>query len=92
MKIKNMPKLQSPFIREMKGNKYLVTNKITPDYEWVFEDESVMAIEKLEEVYNKLTDEVNKLSDSYQLSYFELYGILEAIKCELFNQDRDKYE
>jgi len=46
-KIKDMPKLKSPFIREMKGNKYVVTPKIEEGYEWVFEDESVMAIEKL---------------------------------------------
>ena len=42
-----MPKLESPFVREMVGNRYLVTDKITEGYEWVFEDDSVMAIEKL---------------------------------------------
>lgn len=42
-----MPKLKSPFVRkEIKGD-YIVTDEIEEGYEWVFEDESVMAIEKL---------------------------------------------
>jgi hypothetical protein len=48
MKIMDMPKLESPFVRELnEKGEYLVTNKITPGYEWVFSDPSVMAIEKL---------------------------------------------
>lgn len=44
----DMPKLQSPFIRVLnEKGEYLVTPQIAPGYEWVFEDESVMAIEKL---------------------------------------------
>lgn len=47
MEMKNMPKLDSPFIREMTKSGYIVKDEINPGYEWVFEDESVMAIEKL---------------------------------------------
>ena len=48
MKIIDMPKLQSPFVRVLQPNgDYIVTNKIEEGYEWVFEDETVMAIEKL---------------------------------------------
>jgi hypothetical protein len=43
MKIKDMPKLESPFVRE----NHILTPKIAEGYEWVFEDDSVMAIEKL---------------------------------------------
>jgi hypothetical protein len=48
MKINDMPKLESPFVRvkNSKGD-YVVTPQITEGYEWVFNDESVMAIEKL---------------------------------------------
>lgn len=47
-KIKDMPKLESPFVRELnEKGEYLVTPQITPGYEWVFEDDKVMAIEKL---------------------------------------------
>jgi len=46
-KIKDMPKLESPFVRKMVNDAYIVTDEITKGYEWVFEDESVMAIEKL---------------------------------------------
>lgn len=45
--IKDMPKLHSPFKRELINNKYVVTNQIEDGYEWVFEDDTVLAIEKL---------------------------------------------
>jgi hypothetical protein len=47
MKINDMPKLECPFVRKIIDGNYIVTPEITPGYEWVFEDESVMAIEKL---------------------------------------------
>jgi len=46
-KIINMPKIECPFVRKEINGKYLVINEINPGYEWVFEDDSVMAIEKL---------------------------------------------
>lgn len=47
-KIKDMPKLESPFKRILNANgKYVVVPEITPGYEWVFEDPNVLAIEKL---------------------------------------------
>ena len=48
MRIKDMPKLESPFVREFKDGNYVVTPKIAEGYEWVFDDDSVMAIEKLD--------------------------------------------
>jgi len=47
------PKLHSPFVREyMKEEtdteKYLVKNKIKNNYNWVFENDSVKAVEKLD--------------------------------------------
>jgi hypothetical protein len=48
MKIEDMPKIESPFKRVLDSdNNYVVINEINPGYEWVFNDESVMAIEKL---------------------------------------------
>ena len=47
IKIHDMPKIECPFVRkEIEGN-YIVTNEINDGMEWVFEDETVMAIEKL---------------------------------------------
>jgi len=46
-KIKDMPKLYSPFVRKEIDGHYIVTDEIAEDMEWVFEDESVMAVEKL---------------------------------------------
>lgn len=43
-----MPKLECPFVRKLMSNgDYIVTSEIKKGYNWVFEDESVMAIEKL---------------------------------------------
>ena len=47
MKIRDMPKIESPFVRKEMGTNYCVIPEINPGYEWVFEDDSVMAIEKL---------------------------------------------
>lgn len=47
MKIHDMPKIQSPFVRKEINKQYIVTNEIAEGYEWVFDDEKVMAIEKL---------------------------------------------
>lgn len=44
----DMPKLESPFVREMIRGQYVVTPKIQDGYEWVFEDDDVMAVEKLD--------------------------------------------
>ena len=45
--MKDMPKLESPYMRKEINGDYVVTPEINPGYAWVFEDESVMAIEKL---------------------------------------------
>ena len=42
-----MPKIESPFVRVIKDGNYIVKDLIATGYEWVFEDETVMAIEKL---------------------------------------------
>ncbi len=42
--------------------------------------------ERLDEAYGVLLEKVNAISNQFQLSYFELYGILEAVKCDLFTQ------
>ena len=47
MEIRDMPKLESPFVRKEINGQYVVTDEIAEGYDWVFEDESVMAIEKL---------------------------------------------
>lgn len=48
MKIRDMPKLQSPFIREKNENGDYVVTPVTEDgYNWVFTDPDVLAVEKL---------------------------------------------
>lgn len=42
-----MPKIKSPFVRKEINGRYIVTDKIESGYEWVFENDKVMALEKL---------------------------------------------
>lgn len=46
--MEDMPKVLSPFVRETINGRYIVTPKITEGMEWVFEDPTVMAVEKLD--------------------------------------------
>ena len=48
MKILDMPKIQSPFIRKMVDGSYVVTPEVAEGYGWVFEDDDVVAVEKLD--------------------------------------------
>ena len=45
--------------------------------------------EKLDEAYDILVEKIEGICEQFQLSFFELYGILEAIKCDLFKQQDD---
>lgn len=47
---------------------------------------------KLDEAYEILIEKVNAISEQFGLSYFELYGILEAVKCDLFKQVHEENE
>ena len=42
-----MPKLECPFVRKEINGEYVVTSEIAEGMEWVFNDDSVMAIEKI---------------------------------------------
>jgi len=47
-RVTDMPKIESPFVREEnEDGDYVVTDEINEGYEWVFERDRVMAVEKL---------------------------------------------
>jgi hypothetical protein len=49
MLLPDMPKIESPYVRVLSAKKeYLVTPEVTPGYEWVFDDPSVICVEKLD--------------------------------------------
>ena len=48
IKVMDMPKLESPFIRKIIDGNYIVTPEINPDYQWVFDDKNVACMEKLD--------------------------------------------
>lgn len=47
IKIRDMQKIESPFVRKIINGEYILTDEIEEGFEWVFEDDTVMAIEKL---------------------------------------------
>jgi len=70
--IEDMPKLESPFVR---NSDFVVTPRIAPRYEWVFEDNTVTCQEKLDGTCvsiviqgGKITRVFNRLSDQDFLS------------------------
>lgn len=49
MKPKRFPKIKSPFNREENNaNEYVVYDEVTKGYDWVFENEEVKAVEKID--------------------------------------------
>jgi len=48
MIIKDIQKMESPFVRKIINNRYVVTPEINPDYSWVFENPNVKCVEKLD--------------------------------------------
>lgn len=64
--LKDMPKLESPFVRKVneKGD-YGVTPEIAEGYEWVFNDDSVLATEKLNGTNVSIFIENGVITDIY---------------------------
>lgn len=62
IEVRDMPKLESPFVREEIDGKYVVTKNITPGYAWVFEDDSVLAVEKIHGTNCSVTIENGKIT------------------------------
>ncbi len=91
---KDMPKLESPFVREMKGEgkdeAYLVTPKIAEGMEWVFTDPEVLATEKLDGTNVSIVIENRQIVSVWnrveQIPFFSkgkshiVEGIIEAFK------------
>ena len=46
--VKDFPKLESPFSRELINNNFILTSKFNSDYKWIFDKEKVIASEKLD--------------------------------------------
>ena len=43
--------------------------------------------DKLNEAYEIMCEKLNAISEQYQLTYFEFFGLLECFKCDLIKQD-----
>ena len=60
-----MPKLESPFIRKTIDGNYVVTPEINPDYNWVFEEPAVKAIEKIDGTNVSIVVEKGEVTQIY---------------------------
>jgi hypothetical protein len=94
--MKDMPKLESPFVRKEIDGGYVVTPEIAEGYDWVFNDENVIATEKLDGTNVSIIIENGTITSIWnrteRLPFFNkgkahiIEGILEAYKrgyCEL---------
>lgn len=61
----DMPKLESPFVREMVDNRYIVVDKINLDQQWVFLDPNCFPIEKLDGTNVSVIVENGKITRAY---------------------------
>lgn len=95
--ITDFPKLQSPFKRaENDDGEYVVFDEVNNDYEWVFKDKTVRAVEKLdgtnvsiildeegqvESVYSRMGEEhVNPIHSFHSDYPFIIKGVLNSIE------------
>ena len=89
--IKDMPKLESPFVRETNANgDYVVKDEIAEGYEWVFNDTDVLCTEKLDGTNVSIIIEDNIVKSIYNRTekvpfinkhkQFIIKGILESYR------------
>jgi len=99
MKINDMPKLESPFVRKLNEKKdYLVTSEINPECAWIFEgdENNVLATEKLDGTDISIVIENGQITSIWNRSNripffckgkeFIIQGVIEAFirgYCEL---------
>lgn len=74
----DMPKLLSPFVRVDSGNRRIVTPEIEPGYEWVFEDDSVLAVEKLDGTNVSVGIQGGQLVSLYNRTTPQRFGTLDG--------------
>ncbi len=93
---KDMPKLESPLVRERRGEAYLVTPQIAEGLDWVFTDDTVLATEKLDGTNVSIVIDHGQIVSIWnrteQIPFFKkgkshlIEGVLEAFKkgyCDL---------
>ena len=92
---KDFPKIHSPFIRKTIDGAYIVTPEIDEDYKWVFEDDNVLAVDKIDgtnvcievvngiigRIFNRMNEKhIFKLTNSTKWEGACMEGISKAIQ------------
>jgi len=101
MVIHNMPKLDSPFVRKDINNKHVVIDAVNPGYEWVFDDNRVIATEKLNGTNVSIIIENGKITRIFnrttEIPFFNkgktfiVQGVLEAFQRDYTNFTDGQY-
>ena len=74
--IKDMPKLECPFVRKEINIRYVVTPEINEKYEWVFNDPEVRAVEKVDGTCVSVIIEDGRVSQIYnRLNKITLFSV-----------------
>ena len=72
--IKNMPKLESPFVREEINGQYVCVPKIRDEYRWVFTKQA-LAVDKLDGTNVSLIIKNTKIQHIFnRMNYVEVFG------------------
>lgn len=86
----DMPKLESPFVRKTINGEYVVTPEISPGFEWVFNDPTVQAVEKLDGTDVSIIIENGKVTRIFnRLNELEFFGGSPVIECVLHAAERN---
>ncbi|MFH0906134.1 MAG: RNA ligase family protein [archaeon] len=90
---KDFPKLESPFIREMINEKYIVTPKIDPKYLWIFDKTKVIASEKIDGTNVSIVIDKEKITEMYNreneigiLTNKKFFSFIDGVNYSLYKE------
>lgn len=84
-----MPKIDCPFVRKEIDGRYLVTPEINPDYDWVFTDPNVRAVEKLDGTNVSIIIEHGKVTRIFnRMNELDFFCGSPIIECLLHSSER----
>jgi hypothetical protein len=93
IKVNDFPKLESPFVRQIINNKYIVIPKINPNYNWIFDKNKVLASEKLDGTNVSIIIDQGKIIEIYNrkntigiLSNKKYFGFIDGINYSLYKE------
>ena len=89
MIIRDMPKLDCPFVRREIDGRYLVTPEINPEYGWVFTEPDVRAVEKIDGTNVSIVVEHGKITRIFnRTNVLDFFCGSPIVECLLHSAER----